>query len=304
MKKMILVLIAFAGLVSAWYNPATPDMLEARYEYSKCDVEYAKDWLSMREDCGDDNNVTVFDSSEYVDDLDDDLEDIEEAADEGDQFEFGVGMFKLGADSLDLLGAIVKDAFTNKTLDFFSCVRDGEKPLQDDRDDCRLDAMEKEREASKDYVNNEIDYANDQIEELDEKGADTRGMEGVVDHAEELVDDADDAFDTGDPKEVRKLHLRHSRIVLLFRMEKMLSTIDYAKPIIEESDNSNKEEILEKMDELEVDIEEALEECEYSDEVDNNFDYSRDNLNCWDDSLDLFDEFNSIRLLILGGLIS
>jgi len=302
MKKMILVLIVFAGLVSAWYNPATPDMLDARYGYAKCDVEYAKDWLSMREGCGVNNNVTVFNSTEYVDDLDDDLNELREASEEGDQFEFGIGMFKLGADSLDLLGAIVKDAFTNKSGAFFSCVRNDEKSLKDDRNDCRLDAMEKEREASKDYVNNEIDHANGQIDELDEKGADTSGMEGVIDNAEELVDDADDAFDTGDVKEVRKLHLRHSRLVLLFRMEKMSSTIDYAKPIIKESDNSNKEEILEKMDELEVNIGDALEECEYSSTVDNNFDYSRENFGCWDESLDLFDEFNSIRLLILEGL--
>jgi len=301
-KLLVLVLVAMAGLSSAWYNEATPDMLDARYAYATCDVEYAKDWLSMREGCGEENNVTVFDSTEYVDSLDDDLVDLREAADEGDSFEFGLGVFQLGADSLDLLGAIVQDALTNKTMSFFSCVRDGEDPLKDERDGCRTDALEKERGASKKYVQNEIDYANEQIDDLDGVGADTSGMEEAVEYGEELYDDIDPAFDSGDVKEIRKLHLRHSRIILVFRLEKMRATIDYAKPLIEDGNNENKEEILERMDVLDEDIAALVEgTCEYSSTVDNNFDYGRDNLECWDDSLDLFEEFLAIGALILEG---
>ena len=304
MKRILaLVLVVLLGSVGAWYNPATPDILDARYDYTECNVEYTKEWLSMREDCGEQEDVDVFDSSDYVDELDEDMEELRDAADDGDQLEFGTTMFKLGLDSLDLIGAVIRDALDHKTLDFFSCVRDGEEPLMDVRDDCRADAMEKERDAAKDYVRNELDYAEEQIDELDEKGADTSGMEEVIDHGEELIDDIDPAFDTGDVKEVRKLHLRHSRLVLIFRLEKMLATIDYARPIIEDGNNGNKEEILERMDALDEDIEALVEgTCEYSSTVDNNFNYGRENLECWDDSLDLFDEFLAIGALILDGV--
>jgi len=303
MKRILaFVLVVLLGSVGAWYNPATPDMLDARYDYTECNVEYTKEWLSMREDCGQQKGVDVFDSSDYVDELDENMDELRDAADDGDQLDFGTTMFRLGMDSLDLIGAVIRDAFDHKTFAFFSCVRDGEEPLMNERDECRVRAMEKERVASKDYVQNELDYAEEQIDELDEKGADTSGMEEVIDQGEELIDDIDPAFDTEDVKEVRKLHLRHSRLLLVFRLEKMLATIDYARPIIEDGNNGNKEEILERADELEEDIEDLLEECEYSAEVDDNLDYGTDNGECWADSLVLFRDFNSIQLLILEGI--
>jgi hypothetical protein len=302
-NAMMLMFVLLAGLTSAfWTNDALPDMLEARYEYVTCDVEYADKWLDMREDCAIQEDVPVFDHSDYMDDLYDDLDDLSEAVSDVDRLEFGLAMLQLGADALDLLGAIFQDALDGKNMAFFSCVREGEKPLMDDRDDCRADAFELAREASKDYVNNELEYAEDQIEDLDDLGAETDGMEDVVDHGEELVDDIDDAFDTGEVNEIRKLHLRHSRLVLLFRLEKMLSVIDYAEPIIEDSDNDNKDEVLDRADELRDDIEDLLDQCEYDDEVDNNFDYGRENLECWDDALDLFKEFNKLRGLLLEGI--
>ena len=65
----------------------------------------------MREGCGDEEGVPVFDSSEYVQNLEDDLVDLREAADEPDQFEFGLASAQLAADSLELLGEVIKDAF-------------------------------------------------------------------------------------------------------------------------------------------------------------------------------------------------
>jgi hypothetical protein len=303
MKRILaFLLVALFGLSFAWQNEATGDMLQARYEYVKCDVDYAKDWLSMREDCGQEENVTVFDSSEYVEELDEGLADLKEAADDADQLEFGLTSWQMGADALDLLGAIFVDALQNKTLAFFSCVRDGEEPLIADRDECRVAALQQEKVAAIDYVNNELDFANGKIEELDELGADASGMEAVVADGHELLDDVEAGYDSGDPKEVRKLHMRHSRLVLLFRMEQMLATVDYARPVIEESNNGNKEEILDEMDELEDDINEALDECEYSADIDNSGSYGAQNAECWADSVSLFADFNSIQVLILEGI--
>jgi len=305
MRFMILfALVAMSTVSLAWTNDATGEMLQARYQYAACNVDYAEEWLSMREGCGHRNNATVFDSSEYVEDLREDLDDIKEAADEEDQFEFGVSMFQYGGNSLRLLGAVVTDAFDHKNMHFFSCVRDDEKPLMDELDECKHRAMEMERTASKKYVGNEIEYAKDQIDELDSLGADTTGMDEVVSEADVLVDDIDPAFDTDEAGQVRELHLRHSRLVLLFRMQKMLATIDYARPLIEESTNTNKEEILEEMDALEADIEETLGDCEYSAVVEDNGDYGMDNFQCWNDSLYLFQDFNSIKLMILEGIFS
>ncbi len=299
---MALAVLFMLGLSFAWQNEATGDMLQARYEYVKCDVDYAKDWLSMREDCGVEENVTVFDSSEYVEELDEGLVDLKDAADDANQLKFGLTSWQMGADALNLLGAVVGDAFRNKTGAFFSCVREGERPLMDEQKECRAGALQQEKVAASEYVNNELDFANGKMDELDALGADTSGMEAVVANGYGLLDDVEAGYDSGDPKEVRKLHMRHSRLILLFRMEQMLATVDYARPIIEAGNNGNKEEILDEMDELEEDINDALEECEYSAEVGNMGSYGAQNAECWADSVSLFADFNSIQRLILGGI--
>lgn len=290
-------------MVSAvWTNDATDEMLDARYDYVACTVDYAEKWLVMREACGEENNVTVFDSSDYVKEFDEDLVDLRDAADEPDQVEFGLVTIKMGSDTLKLLGEVVKDALTDKNLAFFTCVRQDEDPLKEELKACYSNAREKERKAATDYVNNEIEHANEQIEELEKQGADTEGMKEVVAHGEDLVADIDETFDTEDPTEIRKLYLRHSRLVLLFRLEKMVSVIDLAEPVIEQGNNGNKEEILEKGRELRDDTKDLLKECEYSAEVSNNGKYGADNLSCWADSLKLINEFNEIQVLILEGL--
>jgi len=302
MRRMITIsLILLIGLSFAWTNDAAPELLKGRYEFAACDVDYAKEWLDMREGCAEQEDVPVFDSSEYVEELEEDLDELEEAADEGDQLDFGLNMVELAADSLEMIGAVIKDALTGKNMAFFSCVRDGEEPLIEDHEDCRADALASMEEPVRDYLQNELDYAEEQIEDMEYLGADTGGMEDVVDEGYGLMDDVGPAFDSGDPKEVQKLHARHTRLVMLFRMEKMLSTIDYARPIIEDGNNGNKEEILEEGDELEADIEEYLVKCAYDDDADDLADYRADNLDCWGDAVVLFNDFNSIRLLILDG---
>jgi hypothetical protein len=58
----------------------------------------------MREDCADSTDVPVFDSSSYVAGLEEDLDDLEEAKDEANQVEFGLGMWQLGGYALCLSG--------------------------------------------------------------------------------------------------------------------------------------------------------------------------------------------------------
>jgi len=300
MKWTAVFLLVLAGSAFA-ANGALPDILDARYDYASCDVAYAKEWLSMREGCADDANVTVFDSSDNVEDLDDDLADLREAADDGSQLEFGLASVQLGADSLGLIGDVVKDAFTNKTMVFFSCVRSGEKPLVESRDECRLEALGNEKVAAKSYVENEIEEANEEMASLDALGADTSGMESVVENGDELIDDIFPAYESGNITKITSLHLRNSRLVLLFRAEQMLAVLNYAEPIIEAGNNDNKDEILSRGQALRDDVESFISQCEYSAAVDDNFEYGRENLECWDDGVDLMQEFNSIRLLILEG---
>ncbi len=299
MRLILVMLLMITGMSFA--NDALPDVLEARADYVSCDVDYAKDWLSMRESCGSEENVSVFDSSSYVEDLEDDLDDLYDAAEDGNRFSFGLNMLELAGDSLKLIGEVVKDALDHKTLPFFSCVREGEPPLKDDRTDCRERAIDKEKSAAEDYVNFELDEANEEISILDATGVDTSGMEEIVEYGEELVDDIDDGYSTYDPQEIRKLHLRHSRLVFLFRAEQMLAVINYAEPIIEASNNDNKEEILDRGDALRDDVKDLLEMCEYSDEVEDNYGYGKDNLECWEDGMDALEEFNDLRWLILEG---
>jgi hypothetical protein len=299
MRRFILLLLVLAGFSFA--NDAMPDMLEARAEYVACDVEYAEEWLAMREDCGDEANVSVFDSSEYLDDMKADLESLRENAKEGDRLSFGLDMFQLAGHSLKLIGEVVKDAFDHKNAAFFACVREGEEPLIEDRDDCREDAIDLEKDAAADYVQNELDGAEELIDVYDATGIDTDGMQEAVDLGEELKDDIDDGYGSYDPAEIRSLHLRHSRLVLLFRAEQMLAVIEYAEPIVEASNNDNKDEVLERADELSDDIDDILEQCEYDDTVEDNGEYADQNFDCWDDAIDAFQEFNQLRLLLLEG---
>jgi hypothetical protein len=300
MKFMALFLLVLAGAAFA-ANDALPAILDARYDYASCDVAYAKDWLSMREGCADTANVPVFDSSANVADLDDDLADMRDAADDDSSLEFGLASVQLGADALKLVGDVVKDAFTNKTPAFFSCVRGGENPLMESRDECRLDALDMEKSAAKSYVQNEIDEANEEIIALDSLGADTSGMESVVENGEGLIDDIYPAYESGNITKITSLHLRNSRIVLLFRAEQMLAVLNYAEPIIEAGHNDNKDEILSRGRALRDDVESFIDQCGYSADVDDNFEYGRENLECWDDGVDLMQEFNSIKMLILDG---
>lgn len=303
MKRIVLVLLFFAAVSSAiWTNEATGDMLDARYDYVACNVDYAEEWLAMREACGDSNNVTVFDSSDYVSDLKENLVELREAADEGDSVEFGLITLQMGSDTVKVLGELVKDALTGKTLSFFTCVRQDEDPLKEELQTCHASAREKEKDAAKQYLGNEIEYANDQIDEMKELGAETSGMEAVVQYGNELMDDIDGAFATGETTEISNLYLRHSRLVLLFRLEKMVSVIDYAEPIVEDGNNKNKDEILERGRELREDTTDLISECEYSADVSNNMAYGADNLSCWADGLVLFNEFNQIQVQILEGV--
>ncbi len=300
MKRILLAIALFAAAF-AWTNDALPEVLEARYELARCNVIYAEDWIGMRESCAEDEEVPVFDADPYLEDMNDDLDDMAEAAAQPSQLEFGLAGLQLGVDSLDLLGAIFVDAFQNKTLPFFSCVRDGEKPLMEELDGCKVEARVLEQAAAHSYLGNELEHAEDIMKGLEDQGVETSGMQEIVDYGTELDGDIDAGFESGDNREISALYMRHSRLVLLFRLEQMLAVINYAEPIIEDSNNGNKEEILERGSDLRDDTEALLDECEYSAEVENNADYSRQNLECWDDAIDLYQEFNALKWLILGG---
>jgi hypothetical protein len=299
MRRFLLLLLVLAGFSFA--NNAMPAMLEARAEFVACDVAYADDWLEMREDCGIESNVDVFDSSEYISDMKKDLESLRENAKDGDQLSFGLDAAQLAGHSLKLIGQTVKDAFNHKNLAFFACVREGEKDLKSARKSCHEDAIDMEKKAAKDYVQNELDDAQELIDVYDATGIDTGAMQDVVDSDDELIDDIDAGYGSYDPVQIRALHLRHSRLVLLFRCEQMLAVIDYAEPIVDASRNENKEEVLERADSLKDDIQDITAACEYDDTVDDNADYAEQNLECWDDALDAFGEFNDLRLLLMEG---
>ena len=81
----------------------------------------------------------------------------------------------------------------------------------------------------------------------------------------------------------------------------MLAVIDFAKPIVAASNNDNKEEVLDRADGLESDIMAITSACEYDSTVDENAKYAEENLECWDDAIDAFQEFNDLRLLLLQG---
>ncbi|MFH0737595.1 MAG: hypothetical protein V1827_03490 [Candidatus Micrarchaeota archaeon] len=297
--KNAFIFLVLLGIAMA--NTPETRILQARAGYVGCDVQYIHDWIDAREGCAGEAEVPVADFSSYLDDIDDDYADLQEAADEGSRITFGAMSLELGGDAVKLIGKIVEDALDHKNQAFFACIREDEKPLMDVRDDCRYDAMQEEKGAAKDYVNEELDAANVLMADLDAKGVDTSKMEAVIGKGEALVDDIDPGYESGDTSEIQALHLRHSRLVFLFRAEQIVATIDYAEPIIEGGSNDNKDEILERGRTLRDDIKELIDECGYSEDVEDNFQYSVQNAECWSEGFELYAEFNSIRTLILEG---
>ncbi|MBD3397745.1 hypothetical protein GF412_01290 [Candidatus Micrarchaeota archaeon] len=298
MKRILLALVLIAATF-AWNNPAWPEVLEARYAYDECNVGFAKDFVELREDCAEDEDVPIFDSSEYVEDIDDNLEDLEEAAEDDDRLEFGLTRLALAGDLLELGLAIVGDAFDNKTAGFFDCVQDGKDALKDDLEDCRVDALAEAEAATAHFVEYDIEHAEDITEDLEEDGVDVSGMEAVIEDGEELLDDIPEAFDEDEPAEVRALQLRHSRLVDLFHLERMSAICEYAVPILEDGDYD--EDIIDDVESLNEDIRDTIDECEYSAEVENNNDYANQNLDCWADTWDHYEDFVSLKTEILFG---
>ena len=300
MKQLLIALLLLA-VAFAWVNPAVAETLEARYDYAACNVEWATDFVELREDCATQENVSIFDSSEYIEDIDENLADLKEEAEKPDQIGFGLTSFALGADMLELGFAVVADAFQNKTLSFFACVDEAKDPLETELAECRAEAYEKGKSAATHYMEYDLEYADDIIEELEIQGVDTSKMEKVVEDGEELLEDIPAAFESQDPVQMRALNLRHSRLVDLFHLERMSAIIDYAEPIIEDGKYEDKEELLEDMNELNQEIEDLIVECAYSPEVESNFAYGSENLDCWAETWDIWGEFTSLKMRILFG---
>lgn len=299
MRHLILFL-ALLGVASAWTNDALPEVMQAQYEYDACNVQFAKDFVQMRESCGTANGVSVFDSSGYISDLEDALADVKAAADRGNQFEFNAATWTLKSEAVSLVLAIIGDALTNKTAPFFSCVQDGTPALNEELTACKTGAFQKGKTAATDYVNNELEFADGEIAELDAFGADTAGMRQVVTSGGELVAEIGPTFDSGDEKGIQGLYQRHARLVLLFRLEKMVSVMDYTGPIIAAGNNRNKDDLLDQIPDLRDDTDDLLGECAYSSSVDSG--YALRNVECWNEGLVLMGRFNSLQLLYWQGV--
>ncbi len=298
MKRLLLALVLIAATF-AWNNPAWPEVLEARYAYDECNVIFAKDFVELREECAEEEDVPIFDSSEYIKEIDEILEDLKDAAEEDDRLEFGLTRFALGADMLGLGLAIVGDALDHKTLGFFECVQSNKEPVEDDLKECRVNALELAESAATHFLENDLEHAEGIMDDLEEDGVEVSGMEAVLEDGDELLEDIPEAFEEDKPAEVRALQLRHSRLVDLFHLERMSAICEYALPILE--DGNYDDELIEDVENLNEDIQGTIGDCEYSADVENNNDYANENLDCWADTWDLYEEFVSLKHEILFG---
>ena len=259
MKRILLALVLIAATF-AWNNPAWPEVLEARYAYDECNVNFAKDFVELREECAEEEDVPIFDSSEYIEDIDDNLADMKDAAEDDDRLEFGLERFALGANMIELGLAIVGDALTDKTLGFFECVQSNKEPAEDGLEECRADALDLAEDAATHFLENDLEHAEGIMEDLEDDGVDVSGMETVLEDGEELLDDIPEAFEEDNPSEVRALQLRHSRLVDLFHLERMSAICEYAIPILEDGDYD--EELIEEVEELNEAIQDTIYDCE------------------------------------------
>lgn len=298
MKRLLFALVLLASVFS-WSNPAWPEVLNARYEYSACNVQFAKDFVELREECAEEEDVPIFDSSGYIDEIDENLEGLGDAAEDDDRLEFGLTQVALGADMLELGLKIVGDAFTNKTPGFFECVQGNKEPVVDELEECRAGALETAETATTHFLENDLGYAEGIMAGLETQGVETSGMQEVIDNGYLLKEDIPAAFEEDKPAEVRKLTLRHSRLTALFHLERMSAICEYALPLLEEGGYD--EELVEDVEELNSDLEELISDCEYSPEVENPNSYANQNLDCWAETWDLYEEFVSLKTKIIFG---
>jgi len=299
MKRILLAMVLLAASF-AWENAATPGMLQTEYEYSACNVQFARGYVALREECGRMHDTHVFDFSDRMEEIDDALEDAEEGAEQGNRLEYGGAMFRLNANMAGLVLEVIGDALTNKSQGYRNCVQGDVEPLEEELEACRAGAFETGKGAAHEYLANDIEKGESEVAELEAMGADTLGMENVLDDARAMDGDIDAAYGSNEVPEVKKLYDRHSRLLLLFRLEKMISVIDYAEPIIEAGTNENKEDLLEDMADLKGDAEDLTEECAYSTDVDSG--YAAETNQCWIEGLSLMQRFNALYTLYWAGV--
>lgn len=299
MKEMVLLLV-LAAASFAWANPAEADIMQSEYGYAACNVQFAKEYVALREECGRVHETHVFDFSDRMEKIEDALDDAREGAEQGNRLEYGAAIFRLNANMAGLVLEVIGDALNNKSQGYRNCVQGDVEALEEELEECRAGAFEAGKRAAHSYLANDIEKGEEEIAELEAMGADTLGMEGVLDDARAMDGDIDAAYDSHQVSEVKKLYDRHSRLVLLFRLEKMISVLDYAEPIIEAGNNENKEELLEEMADLKGDAEELTEECEYSSEVDAG--YAAETNQCWVEGLSLMQRFNALYTLYWAGV--
>jgi hypothetical protein len=283
----------------AWVNPGQAKLLQAEYEYVACNGQFAHDFVAMRENCGLVHDAPVMDSSEYLDDIDGALADAQEAIDEENGVEYGAAMWTAKTEMLALTLATVGDTFRNKSVAFHTCVSEGTEPLKVELEECRASAFETGKEGAHEYLAAEMEQGRAEVAELEAMGADTAGMGGILAYGDGLDADIDTAFDSHDTAEVTKIYQKNNRLILLFRLEKMISIMDFTEPIIEAGNNGNKEELLEKIADLRGDTSELADECAYSPEV--GAGYALKNGECWSDAFALMARFNSLQSLYWAG---
>jgi len=299
MKEMMLLLVLLAASF-AWENAATSDMLQSEYEYAACNVQFARDYVDLREECGRIHDTHVFDFSDRMEEIDDALDDAQEGAEQGNGLEYGGAMFRLNANMAGLVLEVIGDALTNKSQGYRNCVQEDVDGLEEELETCRASAFETGKDAAHAYLANDIAEGESEVAELEAMGADTLGMENVLDDARAMDDDIDAAYDSHQVPEVKKLYDRHSRLLLLFRLEKMISVIDYAEPIIEAGTNENKDDLLEDMADLKGDTEDLTEECAYSTDVGSG--YAAETNQCWVEGFSLMQRFNALYTLYWAGV--
>ena len=298
MKRLVLF-VALLAACFAWANPAQQKMLGAEYDYVACNAQFAHDYVAMKDNCALVHEVPVMDSSGYLRRIDDALSDAQGALNDSDGIGFGAAMWTARTEMLALGLATVGDAFQNKSVGFFNCVQNRTAPLKEDLDTCRASAFDKGKEAAHEYLADELDEGNGEVAGLQAMGADTMRMERILEYGQELDGDINSTFDTHDTAQVDKLYQKNTRLILLFRLEKMISVMNYAEPIIDAGNNGNKEQLLEKIADLRGDTEGLADYCAYSSDVGTG--YALKNGECWNDGLALMARFNALQALYWAG---
>ncbi|MBI5133276.1 MAG: hypothetical protein HZA83_01050 [Thaumarchaeota archaeon] len=308
LKNLVFGIAMFAFLLGAVFAQGENETisgisLNARYEHSVCKVNHAIVTLDAYLTCGNANNVSAGDLSDYRVKLQNDMAALRSATDAKDQEAFKTALKNILEDMKNAAKAI-RESFNGQRgskREIIQCVKNMTADSESNLGTCQRTALARARQQTTDYYRNHTNKFENQNEKLKERGIKSEGSESRIGNAKGLENAIAKAIDSGDSAELYNLRLKFSRNAINFWMEQINSALDYVKEKVESSNNTNKAEVLSEIASIESEVNALGTSCAYSEDVSDPVAYAEKNKECWSSLKEIERELKDLRKLINSG---